>query len=372
MVSKCQLQRDKYQTWVLDPRVLNKQCAEKSSKRTAEGSSKKVKSIYDAMYEKCEYAAAFHIYHKLKGNVSSSHADLKGINRGSSASVKTDPGLCNFHTHPIECYLQEKTAWGWPSGEDIRECIRFMLSGNVIHFVFTLEGIYGIQVNPTFLHALRELENDLLRGITISMIESYFKSTHGFRNLEYLMKPGTTMCTPKDWVHFANEFRLNNILDHKNSNKCTKSLGCNGFPDTHVPTGTIPFHKYLEQYELDPYTMNASGNLKTYEKEQQFTKAALQSAKFLAEHFRKYTNPKQGYKTGQWFKCTFYENQVKINNAYINISDWITSNISAKDINDFWKYVSKHKSDELFRFHPHVIEFKGYQLQGPNGCQIKK
>lgn len=58
-------------------------------------------------------------------------------NKGDSDSVYTPNNVINFHTHPISAYKQGETTWGWPSGEDIRETIKFALAGNKAHLVFT-------------------------------------------------------------------------------------------------------------------------------------------------------------------------------------------------------------------------------------------
>jgi hypothetical protein len=52
-----------------------------------------------------------------------------GINKtkGDSDSVYTPNNVINFHTHPISAYNNGDTVWGWPSGEDIRETIKFAL-----------------------------------------------------------------------------------------------------------------------------------------------------------------------------------------------------------------------------------------------------
>ena len=104
-------------------------------------------------------------------------------NTGSETSVYTPNNVINFHTHPIHAYNNGKTTWGWPSGEDMRETLKFALAGNKAHLVFTVEGLYTIQINPCKINKMKELLDDTERGILIFMIEEYFKTTHNFRGI---------------------------------------------------------------------------------------------------------------------------------------------------------------------------------------------
>jgi hypothetical protein len=88
---------------------------------------------------------------------------------GKAQSVKTPNGIINFHTHPKQCYIDENTKYGWPSGEDIGKVMEFATSGNLVHIVFTLEGAYIIKVLKT------------LTDNEIDKLEDLMKITHEFR-----------------------------------------------------------------------------------------------------------------------------------------------------------------------------------------------
>ena len=92
------------------------------------------------------------------------------LNKGEAESVFTPNNVINFHTHPISAYNGGKTVWGWPSGEDIRETIKFALAKNKAHLVFTVEGLYTIQISPCKLAILQKLTSSE-RGIAIFVIE---------------------------------------------------------------------------------------------------------------------------------------------------------------------------------------------------------
>jgi hypothetical protein len=78
-------------------------------------------------------------------------------NEGDEGSVYTENNVINYHTHPIKAYQNADTAFGAPSGEDYRESVKFALAGNKAHLVFTVEGLYTIQVSPCKIRKMKEL-----------------------------------------------------------------------------------------------------------------------------------------------------------------------------------------------------------------------
>jgi len=92
------------------------------------------------------------------------------INKGDKDSVSTPHGIINFHTHPKRCYEDSDCIYGWPSGEDMAQCISFAKRGNLIHIVFTLEGAYIIKVNS------------VINAKHVKKMEDIFKLTHTFRS----------------------------------------------------------------------------------------------------------------------------------------------------------------------------------------------
>lgn len=138
------------------------------------------------------------------------------IEKGNSSSVKTPLGRVNFHTHPLHCYISGNVIWGWPSGEDMGQCIRFAQMGNLYHIIFSLEGTYVIVVNKRLVS---------LTDANISNIETIFKLTHKYRwfknfekstdlyhefkqfiELSGLRPTGSN--TLELWIYFVNNFKL--------------------------------------------------------------------------------------------------------------------------------------------------------------------
>ena len=137
--------------------------------------------------------------------------------KGDADSVYTPNNVINFHTHPISAYNNGQTVWGWPSGEDVRESIKFALAGNKAHLVFSVEGLYTIQISPCKIKKMKELLDDEERGILIFIIEEYFKSTHNFRGVDEVnrLAKKETFINPYSYIDFVNHFDLLNLLNKK-------------------------------------------------------------------------------------------------------------------------------------------------------------
>jgi hypothetical protein len=173
------------------------------------------------------------------------------IEKGNSDSVSTPLGRVNFHTHPLHCYISGQVIWGWPSGEDMGQCIRFAQMGNIYHVIFSLEGTYAIVVNKRLLN---------LSPKDISGIETIFKLTHKYRwyknfeekeDLYKQFKTFIEICgmnpigknTLELWIYFVNNFKIGH---------------CGSYTDsiTNVSPNSNIFRIYLfknksVQYELD-------------------------------------------------------------------------------------------------------------------------
>ena len=179
-----------------------------------------VVELYKHLYDDKEYAGQFHL------DTTSKHSSkVVTSSVGGKDSVSAPDAIVGFHTHPIQCYKQEKTVWGWPSGEDMRETIIYGMRGSCCHIIPCVEGTYVIQPNPCIVMSLINIESlvnkedypdiyknvknwgNFLRGFIILAIEIYFRSTHVFRTIDYL-KNGNTSISAKDFVKFSNESKL--------------------------------------------------------------------------------------------------------------------------------------------------------------------
>tara|TARA_B100000900_G_scaffold416244_1_gene450492 strand:+ start:846 stop:1571 length:726 start_codon:yes stop_codon:yes gene_type:complete len=133
------------------------------------------------------------------------------INRGNEDSVATPYGIINFHTHPKKCYIDANTVYGWPSGEDIYQCIAFARKDNLIHIVFTLEGAYIIKVNK------------IINTSQSKMVENILKYTHEFRgpnpkkqnelfqSMISILKLRKQSNPVNTWINLMNNMSLKNI-----------------------------------------------------------------------------------------------------------------------------------------------------------------
>jgi len=151
-----------------------------------------------------------------------------GLNfkNGKKDSVMTPLSVVNFHTHPLNCYIQAKTIWGWPSGEDLARCIEFANNNNLAHIIFAVEGTYIIDVNKEILAGINKIKG--LTDIIIHNIEIIFQLTHKHRmyendtniELEYefnkfFLKP-LKLSEKKNilysWISLVNNLSINSLL----------------------------------------------------------------------------------------------------------------------------------------------------------------
>lgn len=129
------------------------------------------------------------------------------INNGNGSSVLTPNGIINFHTHPRSAYKSQDAVFGWPSGEDMAQCINFARDGTLVHIVFTLEGAYIIKVNK------------IISQRDTKILEDVFKDTHVFRSKnqgtqlkKFREKFHVSGKTTKDmWLTVANGISLNKL-----------------------------------------------------------------------------------------------------------------------------------------------------------------
>ena len=149
---------------------------------------------------------------------------------GSNDSVMTPLAVVNFHTHPLSCYIDAKTIWGWPSGEDLGQCLNFAKNNNLTHIIFAIEGTYVIDVNKIFLHYLQT--DKKLFTLIRNNIQEIFKLTHKHRMYfndsnknvsleqefdEIFLKPlGMTMKKNENilitWINLVNNLTLERLI----------------------------------------------------------------------------------------------------------------------------------------------------------------
>ena len=380
------------------------------------------KEILPTLRDTVEYAGLFEMRPGTEENckdgkckrVNLVESNLKVINKGSATSVKTTDGYCNFHTHPFSCYKGEKTLWGWPSGEDMRESVCFILRGNLFHMVYTLEGVYCIQVNPNILRILKDDElmsktysktaktakknADTMRGIFVTLIESYFRSTHGHRTSEYNFlhakkcNEGSTckdtsrrwgICMPGDWVEYTNKFKLSNMTS--SSNSCPDSLPCNGFPEyDEKESVAIHLKDYLTTYGFDPYEMTKDGKITVLEESSKYSNSILDRfdklVNIMEDEMK--TNLSYGgekWNKGQIFKCKLVYNKFlknpssKLNPEYITFLDWMdnleknskkNSKELCKLIYAYWEKFQNQKESPTIKFDTISIKFRPFNNTG--------
>jgi hypothetical protein len=252
-------------------------------------------------------------------------------NNGSSDSVSTPNHIVNFHTHPVSAYRNADTVWGWPSGEDIRETMKFGLAGNKAHIVFTVEGLYTIQLNKCKLRKMKTLLTDTERGILIFLIEEYFKATHNLRGtdeLNKLHKKGIII-NPESYCNFVNHFDLGCLLISSKTKHTSlpiqvnfSRLPNNGFLEFDEFIYTLPISTYITDLD-EIYKINESG-IEMGKVKIKNNKLLLEQAKIIIKKLgiKKCTDVWNN-STGKWFYINFFPSDYYLNKEYLDSDKFI-------------------------------------------------
>jgi len=239
-------------------------------------------------------------------------------NSGTKDSVSAPDAILSWHSHPVSCYKNEGTIYGWPSGEDLRESIISGMAGSACHLVPSVEGIYVIQVNPCFISKLISLRKEsvskkysnldfnLVRGLIISLTETYFKFTHLYRTTDFIKKNmKSDKITAKSFIDLVNNFKFLDLFKNNASCKVSKLIhkDCKG--------------NFIKSFKNDEdssvYSINShgkvggSGDGKNIDEICDFIK----TIKFNECNFNK-----TEWHHDRVFKMTLYDNKVKIGNSY--------------------------------------------------------
>jgi hypothetical protein len=270
-----------------------------------------------------------------------SNNNIVGItkNKGNKDSVSTPNHVINFHTHPISAYNQGKTVWGWPSGEDIRESIKFALSGNKSHIVFSVEGIYVLQVNSCKIKKIKEKLNDVERGVLVFLIEEYFKCTHNFRcinDINMVSKANDgKLIHPQSYVEYLNNFDLSNLISkpvatNKNNSSFYDIPRIGGFPELtskgvvkHVSVNN--FFSKADISDLMPLT--AEGKELSSPTIKKNRNVLIKTIKTVLKKLdtEKCNNTWNNSKPNSWFFVNFFPTRYYTNKMYINESNKLKS-----------------------------------------------
>lgn len=132
-----------------------------------------MEKIYKSLYKDSDEIAGKIFFEDYLCNKEVCNKKIKDytISKGNGASVLTPFGIINFHTHPKSAYEGENAKYGWPSGEDMRQSLEFADKGCLVHLVFTLEGVYVINVLKLNINKKDK-----------QILETVLKMTHIFRS----------------------------------------------------------------------------------------------------------------------------------------------------------------------------------------------
>ena len=141
-------------------------------------------------------------------NLESSRVVLNSEGKTDSVHINLKHNhMVSFHTHPASAYINAECIYGHPSGDDLREFIRLSLLGALNHAVFSLEGMYLVQIHPRFVRYMSKLPKSSQKYI-LDNVYTYFSDYHGKRAYENVIKNNYT---PREFVQACNLFKLHDL-----------------------------------------------------------------------------------------------------------------------------------------------------------------
>lgn len=135
----------------------------------------------------------------------SDKSKYKYVLSGKEASTEISEGIANFHTHPYECYIENKCTIGFPSGSDFTGFIySYYNFSSIFHAVITIEGIYVLSFKEDFLKEYNpKILLPILERIKISFEFFKNKFTSGEEFCQFINKYSYI---DKDFVSWHNKF----------------------------------------------------------------------------------------------------------------------------------------------------------------------
>lgn len=146
--------------------------------------------------------------------------------RSSTSTVSLPPSRYNFHTHPHKLYSRFRVCMGSFSTIDID----YILTNREVvdtHYLFTYEGCYVIQINPSYSNRLNTMHCDRILA-HLSDIESLRRDKN------------TTVLTKE------NRYKLNELFQRFDTLRCN-TIGLNDADDK-------VFNIVLILWNVDEYT----------------------------------------------------------------------------------------------------------------------
>jgi glutaredoxin len=328
-----------------------------------------IEELYPYLYDNVEHGGEI----ILDLNSKSSHKVIKN-NTGKADSTESTDSIVNWHSHPINCYNNEGTVWGWPSGEDMRETLIYGLRGSACHIVPSVEGTYTMQPNPCIISGLINIDNSVnpddypklnkhknwgnfLRGLVVATIEIYFRSTHIFRSIDYMKK--FQDISAHDFITFTNIFSLENIFTKQRIKGCSK-LGCNQIVKyENQRMSQIPFEKYVFDYESDAYVYYVDKNGESTKSSTKYINALNKGALELLKNLTLGSNctiPVEKWHTAKVFQLKLYDNKV------LYLDKWIL--YDKLDFVDKVKFLKGNHQKGDIVLNDRDIKFKLFDLKG--------
>lgn len=179
-------------------------------------STELLKDVYDMVSSKVvEYGGGMEIAGKTNDAYELS-IPLNTITEGDPQTLTVNTPTCwmSWHTHPYICYSKEQCYIGWPSGLDMGFVVRQYALGCVAHIVFTVEGVYTIQLSRGMMQfmSLVATNQQCIDAITI-IVAAHFTHIEDLRKIK--TDPSRIECVTNEDISclVADSDKMNIMID---------------------------------------------------------------------------------------------------------------------------------------------------------------
>lgn len=184
------------------------------------------------------------------------------VKSGDGMNVSPSISLINYHTHPLVCYQDQKTLFGWLSGEDIYSTIFLCLKGVIGHLTFTLEGIYFLEIDEQFKNTIKK-DRQLFDNKLLNLIKDYFMGTHECREKTYIDKEKRKkrIILPYSFIDTINNFKLSCLTNEEEDEDDEEEKVYFG-KDAKLKYSMLDKKKLIDELEIDKSCKDALKKIK--------------------------------------------------------------------------------------------------------------
>jgi hypothetical protein len=182
---------------------------------------------------------------------------------GTRYAVHPPNGIFNFHTHPYHCYRDYNMSLNWPSGADMGAVFMLRQLGNMLHFVITSEGIYGIQLSAQLNLYLSMVKRKEYINYDECLIATYDSVVKFFKKFEVNCAVEQSFADNMlhEYISAANQFTFEDITQNMQETSCNWVV-----PNTNFKAFNFKFMSWDDIKDAGEFRMTSENIVFEHEK----------------------------------------------------------------------------------------------------------